>query len=329
MATTSSAANLRRFQNLALLTIGATIFLVMVGGIVRMTGSGMGCPDWPRCFGQWIPPTDISQLPEDYKTRFAVQGREIADFDAFKTWVEYANRLVGVLIGLFIIGTTVAAYSLRSFDKRIFQLSIGALIGVLFEGWLGAKVVSTDLAVWMVTIHMVAALVIILLLVMAWLFAAKPTLEARQITAPRAHYRRYMGAVWAVLGITLLQIVLGTQVREAVDEVAKELLNTGRETWTEKLGAWYGIHRTFYFVVVIGVAAVFYLLRSLQDRSVNLLLWGMFGTLCAEIVLGYVLHYFALPPLAQPLHLTLGVVLFTIECGLLGILSVLLRRQNS
>lgn len=322
------ATKLRRFQRLALLTIAATIVLVMVGGIVRMTGSGMGCPDWPHCFGQWIPPTDISQLPDDYKTRFAVQGREIATFDAFKTWVEYGNRLVGVLIGFFIIGTTVAAFPLRKFDKRIFRLSLWALIGVLFEGWLGSKVVSTDLAVWVVTIHMVVALVIILWLVMAWLYAAKPTLEAEQIAVSASQRQQYIGVAWAVLGITLLQIILGTQVREAVDEVAKALSDTGRETWTQQLGAWYGVHRTFYFVVVAAIGAAAYLLRGIAHRYVRRLLWTLGATLLAEIVLGYTLHYFAIPPLAQPLHLTLGVLLFSAECALLGILSVLLRRQK-
>ena len=100
----------RRFRNFGIATITAVFFLIFVGGLVRSTGSGMGCPDWPKCFGQYVPPTDISQLPSDYKTQFAVNGKEIADFDTFKTWTEYVNRLIGVVIGILIFLTIVFSY---------------------------------------------------------------------------------------------------------------------------------------------------------------------------------------------------------------------------
>ena len=137
-------------------------FLIFVGGLVRSTGSGMGCPDWPKCFGQYVPPRDISQLPSDYKTQFAVNGKEIADFDAFKTWTEYVNRLVGVVIGILILLTIVFAYPyVKTQNKKVFWLSFLAFILVGLEGWIGAKVVATDLAVGMITIHMLLALAIV------------------------------------------------------------------------------------------------------------------------------------------------------------------------
>src|SRR4249920_955766 len=88
------------FQRLALLTTAATYALILVGGLVRASGAGLGCPDWPRCFGLWVPPTRADQLPP---------GFDPALFNAALAWTEYLNRLLGVVVGLLIFATLVSA----------------------------------------------------------------------------------------------------------------------------------------------------------------------------------------------------------------------------
>ncbi len=114
---------LNTFQKTAILTVAATLFLILVGGLVRAAGAGLGCPDWPKCFGMWIPPTSLGELPSQF---------DASQFNVYNTWIEYVNRLVGVLIGLLITGTFVLSFRYRKAKPTVFYSSFAAFVLVLF-----------------------------------------------------------------------------------------------------------------------------------------------------------------------------------------------------
>ncbi len=131
--------------------------VILAGGVVRTTQSGMGCPDWPTCFGMWVPPTHAEQLPPDFEKYLKQQDIDHS-FNVYHTWIEYLNRLVGALLGIFILIHVIWSY--RAFfkvKKSIFWWSLFLLAATGFQGWLGKKVVDANLAVVKITIHMLVA----------------------------------------------------------------------------------------------------------------------------------------------------------------------------
>ena len=121
------------------ITVIAVYFLFLVGASVRASGAGMGCPDWPTCFGQWIPPTAESQLPSNYQEIYAERGYAETRFNVVKTWTEYFNRLVGATIGLLIFATAWISWPLRKYDRSIAIASIAAFFMVGFRAGSGPR----------------------------------------------------------------------------------------------------------------------------------------------------------------------------------------------
>ncbi len=134
--------------------------VILAGGVVRTTQSGMGCPDWPTCFGRWIPPVNASQLPADFEKYLRQQDIDHT-FNAFHTWTEYINRLLGALLGVFIFIHVIWSFiKFRKNNRQIVYTSVIMLVAVAFQGWLGKKVVDANLAAVKVTTHMLVALLI-------------------------------------------------------------------------------------------------------------------------------------------------------------------------
>ena len=331
----------KRFIKFGVVTVLAVYFLILVGGIVRSTGSGMGCPDWPKCFGSWVPPTDVSQLPEDYlevyKQKRIEKNEKLAasldklgfeelaatifshpsqyietEFNVTKTWIEYLNRLVGVLIGIFIFLTVVFAWPYLKRDKAIFYLAFGSFLLVGFQGWLGSIVVSTNLLPITVTVHMALALVIVAMLQYAVTRAQKKDTEGHLPYSPKLNT-----LLWVLALVTFGQILLGTQVREEVDIVSFAMNGTDRDIWIGKLGASFYIHRSFSIAVLALHIYVAYLLYRLKDAALTRLTNVMLVMVAIEIAIGVIMAYFAIPPVLQPLHLTFAALLFGVQFQLL------------
>jgi heme a synthase len=321
------------FFKLCLTTLIAVYFLIAVGGIVRATGSGMGCPDWPKCFGQWVPPTSVNQLPENYKESYAAirekknqkfikylkavglqeTAAKIAadktiliegDFNATKTWIEYLNRLLGVIIGFLIVALFWKSLKLRKTQPIIFWVSLATLVSVIFQGWFGSIVVSTNLTTWTITVHMFIALMIVGLLVYL-LFASD--VNQNLIVAPN-------GTAWILVVcsiVLLIQIFLGTQVREAIDRIA----SLSRNSWISSLGAEFLVHRTFSWLVV----AVHYFLiaRLLKTTGAKALTNALMALILCSFLTGAGMAYFSVPAFLQPVHLLLATVSFGMQLWLL------------
>ena len=309
----------RGFHTLGLLTIAAVYLLIAVGGIVRASGSGLGCPDWPKCFGRWVPPTQESQLPANYQQTYAEHGYGDAPFNALKTWTEYVNRLIGVVIGLLIFALMLVSFGFWSRDRAVVWWSLAAFLLVGFQGWLGSVVVSSNLAPWIVTLHMIVALVVVGILIYA---VARGERNGGQPQAPSTNrsdqsVRRRLGLLFGLcLSLSAVQIAMGTQVREQVDEVALEV--SARSEWMEELGTLLLVHRSFSLIVLVANIALILGIRkySRKDHASKTegTSLGRFGVavlsiLGAELTVGAVLFYFSMPAALQPVHLLLAALL--------------------
>jgi cytochrome c oxidase assembly protein subunit 15 len=282
----------------------AVFLVIAAGGIVRMTGAGMGCPDWPKCFGQYIPPTDISQLPPDYKEIYKVQGKEIADFSPIKTWIEYINRLLGALLGLFLLIVTGLSLTLFKRDKMLFLISLFILLLTAFQAWLGALVVASNLAPVRITTHMIVAL-LIAALVLLLLSRAKRIAGIPQLSFNITHFKYLIGGA---LLLTLFQVALGTQVREEIDHIAMDVLD--RKLWMNELSLIFYVHRSFS-IIILGLNAFIIYQISRQIPFLDHLPSQMVAiALFFSIISGVSLNYLGFPALAQPIHLLAGSLLF-------------------
>ena len=297
---------------MALITLVAVYILFLVGASVRASGAGMGCPDWPTCFDQWVPPTSEAELPANYQEIYADRGYADTRFNVVKTWTEYANRLVGATIGLLIFITAWVSWPLRKHDRSIVIASFAAFLMVGFQGWLGAKVVSSNLQPGMVTIHMLMALAIVGVLIFALARARRGIMLTQPVSNIDPRFKKWL---YVVLILTVCQVAMGTQVREMTDFISRAQGEELRSDWIQAMPWFFYVHRSFSAVVLsANLWLTWLLIRSLGwQHSLTRQSLSMIAVVFVAVLSGATLGHLGMPALVQPSHLLASALLFGLQ----------------
>lgn len=275
----------RRFGKLAFVTAGFTYALIVFGGIVRITGSGMGCgDDWPLCHGQLIPPMD------------------------FETLIEYGHRLVAALLSFLVLGVAIYAWRHRRAagiaGRGVVGWALIALLLLVVQVLVGAVTVWLELPASTVVLHLVLASALLAALIIAGLRARKERAGRGKVGGPV--HRWVWGA--AILGFTTL--ILGAMVAntgaaalcQGFPLCNGQLVPEGGGPvhlhWTHRLAG-------YALVIVVGVAAV-KTIRTAGDSTASRGALAALALVVAQIVVAATMVLLQLPDALQALHLAVG-----------------------
>jgi cytochrome c oxidase assembly protein subunit 15 len=326
------------FKRLVVINLVLVFIVVIAGSIVRVTESGMGCPDWPKCFGAYIPPTSEDQVTwhegEDFfegqmiiheeklynakKDLTASTSFNPAEWEEFTkhgyatynpvhTWIEFINRLATVALGFPVMALFALSFFYWKDRRARVYLSFAVVFLVGFQAWLGKLVVDSNLKGQTITLHMIGVFAIIGVLL---ILLAKARRTKEEIAFPDKLFKRLSSVA---LYITVLMVVLGTQVREQIDMIAKT--TTDRMLWIDQVDWMFITHRSLVYVVI---AVNGYLLYQAIKNNWYKTRWIMIaGIIIAEAGVGIILAHYGFPKAAQPLHLLLSTMLFALQFDLL------------
>ncbi len=313
------------------ITLVLIFLVILAGSVVRTTGSGMGCPDWPKCFDRIIPPTSVDELPTDYKnTYIAYRQQKIQrfanlieklgmdetaaeiradktmlveeDFNVARTWTEYANRLVGFLAGNAVLILFIWTLIRYRENRLLLGLTFLNLILMGFEGWFGSIVVATNLMPWTITLHMLFALIIVGIQIKIIRMAKNRRFELA--LTPAFKYLFYFSLI-----LTFVQIILGAQVRQEVDFLVKD--GVDRSAWIDGMGGKFLLHRSFSWLLLV-VNGVLLWLNQKHGYGIPVLKY-IVGLILLLFVTGVLFSYAGMPAIIQPLHLLIAAILLCVQ----------------
>ncbi len=280
------------YQRLAVATCVATFLLIIIGAVVRTTGSGLGCPDWPKCHGQYIPPLEKEVL------------------------IEYTHRLSASVVSTLVLATAAVAWFRHRHNTRLIQLAILSLAVLAFQVILGGITVLNDLPPEIVTAHLATALgLFAILLTMAVLIFE----DGRQPGTDQA--RAVALQPWLIFGALALYVLLltGSYVVGSGASlvtldwplVDNKLFPSGAEGITKRLLEIQWLHR--FSVLVVGAclgAVTVKVLNGTTDERVRLLAKLVVGLYIAQIFVGAANIWTKLSVWAASGHLAVGAAIW-------------------
>lgn len=323
------------FQKLATAALASVLLLIFVGATVRVTGSGMGCPDWPTCWGCWVPPVTVDQVNFDllpikkFQKEAASVGRDPAlitreslraEFNPRYVWTEYINRLTSLPVLAFSFATFLAAFWQRETRPIVFWVAFAALLLVLANGMVGALVVFSGLKAVIITTHLALAMGSIFLFTFcAWRGNDEPW------SCPMGNSSALNWLRWIVGALTVVVVtegILGAQVRELTDEMAKSHLNLPRNAWAGELeqSGVFLLHRSFSWAVFFLATTAWWLRKCYGSRPVGPVENTVLFIVFAQMILGLVMAQVHIYAWVQVLHVGLaGILLSQVVLWMFGL----------
>lgn len=334
----------KKFIQVSTITIVLLYLVILAGSIVRATDSGMGCPDWPKCFGYYIPPTDPTQVEFhshhaykkntliiksdtlwraklnftsgpafDYNNWEKYPAHDYAQFFVYKTWIEYINRLVGAVNALALSVLFFLSLLRIKKDPISFFVITGAMFVMAFVIWLGAVVVNTNLAPQKISFHMISSMI----LLAAVIFSNNRAKRVAGFINKEAVNKGLNYLLWIAVSLTIIQVLFGTQVRQQIDNFHHSILETPRKTWISQLNELYSIHQVTAMLVVLLNALLYVQLKKYNlSMGTAKRVRALLMIVLLEYVTGFILNSFSIPSLVQPIHLFFALGIFGLQIAL-------------
>jgi len=276
------------FRRLAVLSTAATFVLIAVGALVRATDSGLGCPDWPRCFGRLVPPAELH------------------------AWIEHSHRLVAAVVVVLVALLAVAAWRTGQ-PRGVRWAAAAAVVVVLTQALIGAVVVWWKLASESVTLHLGTALALVALLEVIAFRARWPAASAPQAKdgPPVRRDRGFVRLAAAGAGLTYLQMLVGSTVT-GHDAGLAYPLNVLLPDLGPGVARVQLAHRALAAVVAVLVVATWLVARRTQRAhpTVTRLAGYAAGLVLVQVVLGAANVANRLSALTVVPHLVVGSLLW-------------------
>lgn len=325
---------MNRFQKIATGALVSVLILLFVGAIVRVTGAGLGCPDWPTCWGCLIPPWKVEQVDlskidfEKFKQKAERMGRDpetvtpesiLESFNPRHVWTEFINRLFALPVGLFALATMVAAFGRPPGQRIVVFTAFASLVLVLVNAWMGARVVYSGLQPGVLTTHTALAM----LLVATLSFTVWRGTERPKTLALGTARGRVGGLVAVLLVLVVVEGIMGTQIREMTDEMAKFHRDQPRSEWIGELEQTtvYLAHRSFSWAIFGVTLLAFFLTRRANEGRAGRAAGVVVAMVFVQMILGLIMSQVHIYAAVQVLHVGLagvllaGVVFWLCQCS--------------